>query len=346
VDAAARRLAGGPRRQVDVGSEHTRLLAVPVVLRGRRLGTVVAGASLRPFERTQRTALVASLMLAALLLVAVIVVARLTLSAALRPVERMTASADQWSEHDLDRRFRLGPARDELSHLAATLDRLLDRLAASLRREQSLTSEISHELRTPLSKVMAEAQLALRRAGPDDPAREPLERIDRAAREMKETLDVLLTAARSPGDDRTATTDVFQAASAAARAAGAPEPEVVRPAQPIRVSADPALVERILSPMIENARRHARSRVWIGIEPSGNGMVEVTVRDDGPGVAPADLDRVFEAGIASAGPDGSPPGSGAGLGLALARRLAGAAGGEVKAQAGDGGRFVVRLPAA
>ena len=75
----------------------------------------------------------------------------------------MTRQAAAWSEHDLDHRFALGEPHDELTELAATLDGLLDRLAASLRREQRFSAELSHELRTPLARVIAESELALRR---------------------------------------------------------------------------------------------------------------------------------------------------------------------------------------
>ena len=65
----------------------------------------------------------------------------------------MTEDAASWSEHDLDRRFDLGEPYDELTRLAATLDGLLERIAASLRHEQRFTAELSHELRTPLARI-------------------------------------------------------------------------------------------------------------------------------------------------------------------------------------------------
>src|SRR5437868_11169455 len=68
----------------------------------------------------------------------------------------MTRQAADWSEHDLDHRFALGAPHDELTELAATLDGLLDRLAASLRHERRFSAELSHELRTPLARVLAE----------------------------------------------------------------------------------------------------------------------------------------------------------------------------------------------
>jgi len=75
----------------------------------------------------------------------------------------MTEQAAAWSERDLDRRFHLGEPHDEVTRLGATLDGLLDRISASLRRERRFSAELSHELRTPLANLTAEAELALRR---------------------------------------------------------------------------------------------------------------------------------------------------------------------------------------
>src|SRR5206468_229964 len=80
----------------------------------------------------------------------------------------MTAQASDWSDHDLERRFSLGQPHDELTQLAFTLDRLLDRLAATLRHEQRLSAELSHELRTPLANIAAQAQFALRHTDQDE----------------------------------------------------------------------------------------------------------------------------------------------------------------------------------
>ena len=78
---------------------------------------------------------------------------------------QMTAEAEDWGAHDLDRRFELGPPRDELTALAATLDGLLGRIAASRRHEQRFAAEVAHELRTPVAGLRARAELALRARG-------------------------------------------------------------------------------------------------------------------------------------------------------------------------------------
>ena len=109
--------------------------------------------SLDPYEETATTALVGSVLLAVLLLGAVTLMTRWILGRALLPVSRMTEDAAAWSDHDLDRRFDLGEPYDELTRLAATLDALLERLAASIRHEQRFAAELSHELRTPLARI-------------------------------------------------------------------------------------------------------------------------------------------------------------------------------------------------
>jgi signal transduction histidine kinase len=111
-----------------------------------------------------------------------------------------------------------------------------------------------------------------------------------------------------------------------------------------KVAVEGEVVERILSPLLENAARFARERIVLDIR-SVDGEVVFEVRDDGPGVQPADRERIFEPGYRGAQGRGDAH-TGAGLGLSLVRRLARAAGGEVQAQAPQAGAsFAVRLPA-
>src|SRR5439155_1733213 len=206
-----------------------------------RVGTVVTGISLSPYNESRRTALVDSLGLGAALLLIVLLAARWALSSALRPVSRMTAEASAWSERDLDRRFRLGDPHDELTQLAATLDGLLDRLAGSMRREQRFSAEISHELRTPLARISAEADLALRRDRDSHEYRETLQAIRRDAEQLSRALETLVAAARQEGGQPRGTADAAVAAEAAVAActalAGERGVDVVLepPLEPIRV---------------------------------------------------------------------------------------------------------------
>jgi signal transduction histidine kinase len=350
VNRAASNLTHGPRRLVDVGGADVRLYAAPVVVDGRRLGTVVAGVSLAPYEQTRHLALVASAVLGALVLVLVALTARWLLSAALRPVHRMTTQAAAWSELEQpDGRFGLGEPHDELTELAGTLDGLLDRLAASLRHEQRFSAEISHELRTPLARILAESELALRRERTPTEYRASLELVHRNAAQLTRIVDALVAAFRHQAGTRRGTADAYGVAEAGLEACAglASDREldlhVSEPDRPVRVGVELELAERILEPVLENACRYGARSVRVKIERSKQ-AVRYVVEDDGPGVGEDEAETIFDPGVR--GRLGLASGSaGAGLGLALARRLARGVDGEVEADAGaTGGRFLVTLP--
>jgi signal transduction histidine kinase len=128
------------------------------------------------------------------------------------------------------------------------------------------------------------------------------------------------------------------------RAAGEPRLEV-GPMTPVQVDGDPDQLQRVVGNLLDNAVRHARSRVLVTLREEPAGWAELVVSDDGPGVPAADRDRVFERftrldEARSAG-DG-----GAGLGLAIARDIAERHGGSVALEpdGAPGARFVLRLP--
>jgi len=347
VQRAVVRLVGGASRRVELTAPDMRLLAVPVELRGARLGTVVAAISMEPYEQTRRTALIASLILCAGVLAVVLFMARWAVARALRPVSHMTSQAAKWSEADLDRRFALGDPRDELTQLAATLDGLLERQSAAMRHEQRFSAEISHELRTPLAKIRAEAEIALRRRRTPAAYRDALATVLSSAERMSAVVDTLLVAARAEAEGGHRTCDAVRAAAVAADTCRELSAQrgvtltVNGSDDPIKVAADEDVVERILFPLIENGCRYASGAVTVDVEEDGRRAV-IHVVDDGPGVTPDEIRRIFQPGErGQAAGDGSP---GAGLGLALARRLARQVGGEVMAEAAPGGRFTVQLP--
>ncbi len=341
-------LVRGHGRTVQVDGLDARLYAVPVVASTRRLGTVVAAVSTKPYTATQRTALTGSIILAISLLAAITLAARWILRAALAPVTEMTASVAAWSERDLDRRFALGTPNDELTALAGTLDSLLDRLAASLRHEQRFAAELSHELRTPLARISGEAELALDRERGADEYRQAFHSVYRDAEQMTRTVDALVAAARqesglarSTSDARVAVTRASEAARPLADASSV-EISVAVPPAPVRIPLDSELVERILQPLLENACRYGRTRVQLTLERHAERAL-ISVSDDGPGIGSGEHEAIFDPGVRGRAAEGRRDGSG--LGLALALRVARSAGGHLSAEPSDsGGRFLLELP--
>ena len=347
--ATARSLVNGPAGFRNVRHRDERLYAAPIMDGSHRIGTLVAGMSLAPYERTRELALIASLAFAVALLGIVGFAVWWLLRSALRPVAQMTEQAAAWSETDLDRRFDLGEPHDELSRLAATLDALLDRIAASLRHERLFSNEVSHELRTPLAKLIAEAELALRRNRSEDDYRAALSIVLANAQQLARIADTLVSAARNESG-ASGVADAARAARMAVESCSelaaerSVELTIADPPGTLRVGVDLDFAERILHPILENACLYGRANVHMSVARADHSVL-FTVDDDGPGIGEDEQEAIFEP--AARGRAGRDVGSGAGLGLALARRLARAASGDVVASASpDGGRFVIRLPAA
>jgi signal transduction histidine kinase len=342
VEAAVTGLAGVTHRtNRTVGN--IRLLAVPLRRDGAN-GTVVAGVSLVPYQHTERIALVGSIVLSVFLLLAAIAAVRWSVAQALRPVAQMTRHAAEWSERDQQRRFDLGEPRDELTLLAKTFDDLLRRIEGALRREQRFSAELAHELRTPLTGMRAEAELALQRADLSPAAREGFERVITNTNRMATVIETLLSSAKAEGgkvktasDPVPAVRDVLAVVEPSAHSRGV---EIALDArdQQVRVGTSGDMVGQAIHPLVENAIRHARTRVAVTMTRD-NGTVALAVCDDGPGLAGNDGESLFVPGVSGTG--------NAGLGLPLARRLARSCGGDVVAVPdAHGGRFELRLPAA
>jgi signal transduction histidine kinase len=355
VDAEVARLSSSTvERAVDVRGNY-RVLARPVLDAhdSTRRAVVVAALDLTPYESAERRTLWASLALGLLVVVAAGAASWFGSGTALRQVRVMARRADEWREHDLTGRFDLGLVRDELSELAATLDRMLDRIAQAILAERRLTDEVAHELRTPLSVIRAEAQLAQLQRTPDvaDQSEGALTFIVAAVDRMNASIDTMLSVARSARADEDSCGagellfEMEAHGTAPARAVrddseGEMRRDVaveVEPASPgLLIGAPLRVVAAAATPLLDNAVRHARTTVRVRIT-SDDRQVVLHVEDDGPGIPIDDVQSVFEPGRSTV-PDG------AGLGLSLSRRLAHAAGGEVAAVPGGMGHFTLSLP--
>lgn len=355
LEAQAARLAGRPETFADTGGPGSwRLYAFPVDTSARqghppvRAGTVVSSVSLDPYRSTADTALIGSIALAVLLLATIYLLTRLVVRRALRPVTAMSEQADRWSAAGAPERFGVEGRPAELAAFATSLDALLDRLAAVLRHEQQQAAELSHELRTPLARITAETEWLTGRPRSAEQQETSLAAIAGAASTMRQICDSLLSEVRTrnaqtPGRSRFPDIARRLARRHAAQFPEAPPVTVVTEdvsGPSIGVSEDVA--ERILTPLLDNARRYATRSITLTCTP-GAGKMTLYVSDDGPGVPPDFVASLFEPGRRARPEDGH---DGAGLGLALARRLARAGGGDITLDAtAPGARFVVTLPA-
>lgn len=327
------------QRDVD---ELTRVRSSPFTTSDGVSGVVIVAENLAPYEEAEATALLVSLVTGLLTIAVVAAVAAWATKRALRPVGDLARTADDWSQHDLGRRFDLGPPTNEISTLAGTLDHLLDRVSHAIRSEQRLTSELAHELRTPLTAIQGSADLLLLRGHLAPTEHADIEEIAAACRRMSVTIATLLDVARAESGvldaERSSLRDVIAEVVHDARSA-APATDVAVRVPNVRLLAPHALAVRALAPVVANALDHATTQVEITAE-ARPGFVDVLVADDGAGVHTQAGEEIFEPGVTS--------GPGSGLGLAIARRVARSLGGDVSLLDGEGGRpgarFAVSLP--
>jgi signal transduction histidine kinase len=336
------RLATTTERQT-TGSDEFRLLAVPVPDDGTpgKAAVVMVGEPLSPYETTEVYALVASLAVGVLVVGGVTAIAAWTVRRSLEPVATMATRAADWSEHDLSRRFDLGPPTDEITALGQVLDQLLDRVSRVILAEQRLTSELAHELRTPLTAIRAEAELLRGQYSPDSEQGSGLDGIINGAEAMAATITTLMTAARTATSaEASASSRQVVAAAIAAMPADSPITMTQNNGSDPQIAAPESVAVRAMTPILENALRYARTAVEVSVRAVGS-TVEIVVADDGPGLGDLGVEQVFAAGVHD------PSSPGAGLGLALARRLARGVGGDIDVDVDEqvaGATFVLVLP--
>ncbi len=269
--------------------------------------------------------------------------------AVLAPVRSMVDDAGELAAREPGQRLSIPEGTEELAELARRLNDLLDRIESAMVHERAFLDDASHELRTPIAIVRGEVELAQMAAADNEATRhsevaraldstlEEVERLDRLAANL---LVLARTRAGRAGEARRVDLGVVarRATDNAARArrvvAGALEVDVSvtvdgPPDDPLVTLGDETALERAIGNLVDNALRHARARVDVEVH-SGDELVVVAVRDDGPGFPESMLPTVFDRFSSDTAGRSSTPN--AGLGLAIVDAIATAHGGRVTAE--------------
>jgi signal transduction histidine kinase len=264
----------------------------------------------------------------------------------LRPLKRVSNAAVDIAEGDLDRRLD-AEGDGDLEPLVDSFNQMVDGLQLRLEREARFASDVSHELRTPLTALATAAAVVGSRAAEMPPRAATAVGVLTSQIEYFErlVLDLLEISRLDAGAEQLSLEEVDLAAFVEQVSHGLGGPSVVLESPgPWRVSTDTRRLERITSNIFENAARYANGVTRVGLARYG-ATVQLTIDDDGPGIAPGDRDRVF--GRLWRGPgSGTAATRGSGLGLSLVAEHVRLLGGRVVAQdaPNSGARFVVTLP--
>ena len=328
---------------------------VAVAAEGPAGAVVIVGRSLEEVGESTRALTGLLAVGVPVLLVLVAGTTWLVVGRALRPVDAIRAEVEEISGKALHRRVHEPSREDEISRLAATMNRMLGRLEDASRSQRRFVSDASHELRSPVASIRQHSEVALAHPGRTSVSELAATVLAEDLR-MQLLVENLLLLARADEGELTAGRDavdlddlVFAEARRLRVASGVEVDTTAVGAGRVRGST--AQLRSLVGNLLDNAARQAATRVVVSLverhdDGSGQDVVELRVDDDGAGIEAADRVRIFDRFIRLDDARSRDHG-GAGLGLAIVAEVAGAHGGTVIATAAPGGgaRFEVRLPA-
>ena len=268
----------------------------------------------------------------------------------LRHIQEITDAASRIGEADLSSRVPGTGRNDEVGQLALTLNRMLDRIESSIRQLHTITGSLAHDLRSPLTAVRAKLEMSLTAGARDEESESivsAIEDMDRLTEFLDRSLDVAEAKANALRLNRVAIDlddllrvmiDLYEPCmsekglriqlSSAGR---------------IEISADAALLHRMIANLFDNELKHlpSSSAVAISLRAEDDAALLV-VEDDGPGFEPEVLSQVFEGRVKGRSSNGH------GLGLAFVEAVVRVHGGTVEASNRNegGARLAITLPLA
>ncbi len=273
---------------------------------------------------------------------------------ALAGVEEATRTAQAIAGGTLENRVPLLGRGEEIDRLATTFNAMLDRIQAMVAEMRQVTDDIAHDLKSPLTRLRGRAEMVLtRKADKEDleaAAASTLEECDRLLAVVNTMLDLSeAEAGVLPGESqrvdlRSLVREAYELYLPTAEEKGLSLTLEAQAAVEVLGSAH--RFRRILANLLDNAIKYTPPAGGVAIEAQiRGGWARVAVRDSGPGIAAADLPKIFDRFYRA---DQSRATPGSGLGLSLARALARAMGGDLTAEStpGGGSLFTLLVPAA
>lgn len=314
---------------------------------------VTVATSAQTVDTSLRAYVITSVALIAVMLVASIAIGVGLSRLVLRPIRAIRETADRIRSDNLGERIPVGDVRDEISDLAELLNRTFDRLESAFVQMRRFSEEVSHELKTPLSLLRLHAE-AILQDGAANHADAAIEQIEEIAR-LNRFIDQMLFLSRADADaiafdlqtaDPRGLIDSFaHDAEVLAEDSGHHFGRANSDAGLIAL--EPVWLRQVLLNVVTNALKATPPGGWVRLEAGFDGANwRVRVEDDGPGVAAAERDRMFERFVRLTGSDAP---RGAGLGLAISRSIVRLHGGRIWAEPARrlaGLAIIVELPRA
>ncbi len=274
-------------------------------------------------------------------------------SRALRPVQDISATAVKISAGDLSQRISNTETESELGQLAGVLNSTFARLDAAFAQQQQFTSDAAHELRTPVSVMLTQTQSTLNRERSAPEYRASLEACQRAAQRMRRLIESLLALARLDAGQETMKRLNFDFSRTVSECVESLQPladertvKIHCDLESIECVGDSERLTQVVTNLLTNAIQYNQPGGEVRVNLAAqDGVATLRVFDNGQGISPEDLPRVFERFYRA---DKSRSTGGNGLGLSISKAIVEAHGGTIEAasEPGAGTTFTVRLPTA
>jgi heavy metal sensor kinase len=272
---------------------------------------------------------------------------------AIKPIDKISEAAQKIASGDLSSRILHHETESELGRLAAVLNSTFERLDAAFHEQARFTIDVSHELRTPVAVVLSQAQMALNRERSAAEYKETIEACQRAAQRMRRMIEALLQLARLDAGQESMQRQPFDLAAAARESAEMLMPLAAERGLKIETSLAPATcmgdsekIGQVITNLVSNAIQYSKNEgtIRVSTEVQG-GMAICRVADNGIGIPPEDLPRIFDR-FYRVDKSRSREKGGTGLGLAISRAIVNAHSGVIEAESvpGQGSTFAIRLP--
>ncbi len=337
------------------GGEPFRLLAREV---GRNDTVVVVGQSVRDVDDAVGRLVVVELLATAAVIAVLSLVTWWVLRLGVRPIRAMTTAASTIAAGDLSHRVpeaehgtEAGELGEALNAMLARIESAFDERTRSEARLRRFVADASHELRTPVTTIRGYGELyrhgGLRGEGELD---EAMRRTEQEATRMGNLVADLLELARldqgRPLERRRVALDDLAADAVRDALAVHPERTVTDTTEPVEVTGDAERLRQVLANLVTNAVEHTPAGTTVAVHVRAvDGWAQLVVADDGPGMAPDDVERAFER-FHRADPSRSRERGGSGLGLSIVEAIVTAHGGTVglTSELGRGTVVAVHLP--
>jgi|YelNatPaOPRAMG01_1025707.scaffolds.fasta_scaffold10142_9 heavy metal sensor kinase len=331
-----------------------RVLSVPIIVNGKMLGVVQVGSPFDQIRETLRELLLILLILVPLALMGASLGGLFLAEKALRPIARITKTAQMIASGDLSQRIPSeGLPQDEMGNLVNTFNHMISKLQKLFDETKRFTADASHELKTPLSILQSEIEFGLKRPRSPEEYQEILRSCLEEIRRMSKILNGLLTLARADAGAIRLKDEVVDVGEVAQgvwknffKVAKENGLEFYFQGESVKVRGDRDYLKQLIVNLVDNALKYTPSGGYIRLSTSAqNGVALIEIEDTGEGIPEEDQERIFDR-FFRVDKARSREKGGAGLGLSICKWIVQAHGGEIslKSALGQGTTFTVKLP--